>query len=287
MNIRNYALSFYSNTLEGIHIQRVEKPREAKEIHTHEYYQIYYILKGRLTHYIEDDISVLSAGDLFIITPGTAHRIEENGDTVFYSLSFMPEVIDSMDRSAEVAIDFLNSLKNEKRIRPKITVPSDEVLHFETIIERIYREFEEHRIIGYDIIRLYIILLLTLFARIYYDFSDAPPSLSAANDRNKLILYCVDYIEHNYFRSISLDEIVRISMLSKSEFCRSFREITGYSFHNYLNYCRIKKAAEMIKRGDKITALYTFCGFEDFSTFYRNFKKTMGISPAQYKNINL
>ena len=34
MNIRNFMLSFYEKSLEGIHIQHVEKPREAKQPHT-------------------------------------------------------------------------------------------------------------------------------------------------------------------------------------------------------------------------------------------------------------
>ena len=40
---------------------------------------------------------------------------------------------------------------------------------------------------------------------------------------------------------------------------------------------------ELIKKGYKITAIYGLCGYNDFSTFYRNFKKIMGVSPDIYK----
>ena len=77
MNVRNFALSFYGNDVEEIHIQRLEKPREAKELHTHAYFQIYYIKRGSLCHFVEGSSSRLFAGDMFIIPPGVVHRIED------------------------------------------------------------------------------------------------------------------------------------------------------------------------------------------------------------------
>ena len=89
MYIRNFALSFYPDTADGVHIQRVEHPREARVLHSHEYYQIYYIAKGALTHYLGEEVSRLSRGDMFLIPPGLSHRICEEDGTVFYSHSFM------------------------------------------------------------------------------------------------------------------------------------------------------------------------------------------------------
>jgi len=253
-------------------------------LHTHVYYQIYYIAKGSLTHYVGEESSRLSAGDMFIIPPGVVHRIKEDEGIVFYSLSFMPEVVDEMRHTASFAADFLRSLDGEARIRPKITIPSDEVLRIESIIDAIYREFEEKQLAGFEIIKLNLALLLSLFARICYDTAPALP-LPEYADRKYLIMRCVEYVEQNFYRQIALEDMVRLSTMSKSEFCRAFREVAGSPFHQYLNQCRIRKACECIKRGDRITAIYTFCGYEDFSTFYRNFVKVVGVSPARYRKL--
>lgn len=45
---------------------------------------------------------------------------------------------------------------------------------------------------------------------------------------------------------------------------------------------RIRNAAQRIRAGEKITAVCQLCGYRDFSTFYRNFMKIMGVFPAQY-----
>ena len=38
-----------------------------------------------------------------------------------------------------------------------------------------------------------------------------------------------------------------------------------------------------IEDGYKITAIYGLCGYNDFTTFYRNFKKIMGCSAEEYR----
>ena len=80
--------------------------------------------------------------------------------------------------------------------------------------------------------------------------------------------------------------MLRLSTMSRSEFCKRFREIAGHTFNEYLNKCRIERACEMIKRGNKISTVYSFCGYEDNSTFYRNFVKIIGVSPSKYKTAN-
>lgn len=285
LNIRNFVLSFYDNAADGIHIQRLEKPREAKEFHTHVYFQIYYIKKGSLTHFVEDYSSKLSAGDMFIIPPGVVHRIEDDEGISFYSLSFMPEIIEEMSHTASFAANFLHRIEKETCIRPKITLPPKEVLRIETLVEQIYDEFQNKALAGGEIVKMYTALLISLFARIYYDLSNELP-IPQSKDKNHLMLYCIDYIKLNYFKSLSIEDMLRLSALSRSDFCVRFREITGYSFLQYLNICRIKKACEHIKNGEKITSIYSFCGYDDFSTFYRNFVKVTGVSPAQYREAN-
>lgn len=282
MEIRNFVLSFYPNTADGIHIQRVEQPREARKTHTHTYYQIYYIARGSLTHYVAETACRLSRGDMFLIPPGIAHRIQEEEGIIFYSLSFTPQVLEELSRSASFGADFL---RNDRTIRPRVSVPADEILQIEAIIEQVYREFEMKQVAGSEIVKLYIGLLLSLYARICLEAEQAFP-LPSREDRNRFLLYCVDYVDHNYFRDLTLDNIVKQGAYSRSEFCRDFKAVTGCSFHQYLNRCRIRDAARRIRQGEKITAVSQACGYQDFSTFYRNFTKIMGVSPTEYKALS-
>ena len=284
MDIKKFALSYYDNSLENFHIQKLEKAYEAKKPHTHEYFQIYYIANSSLSHFIENKSSKLHQGDMFIIPPGVMHYISPEDDTVFYSFSFMPDFFSEANQNNKLVNLFLRNLLTEKEILPKVSVDSKDIFYIESIMERMLDEFNRKDFGFYEIIHSYAVLLLAVLARNYFEKNTLPKYF----ENNKhFVMHCVEYIENNFTENISLNEISKRSAMSKNSFCELFRKLTGHSFNNYLNICRIKKATEYIKDGYKITAIYGLCGYNDFSTFYRNFKKIMGVSPKEFKNNRL
>lgn len=277
--MKNFMLTYYKNTFEGIHIQRAVSSAEAQKPHTHDYFQIYYIIKGSLVHYTEKDCSFLSQSDMFIIPPGKSHYIAQTDNVSFYSFSFYPESL-RLDLSP-LASDFLKGLSKREIIFAKANIASDEILFANSLMEQIYREFNNKKTGHGDIIKACAVSLITLFARNY--FKTASNMILMPDNRN-LMLHCVEYINKNYSEDLSLSKMVKSSAMSKSSFARLFNEITGTTFNKYLNETRIKNSLSYIKKGYKITAVSGLVGYNDFTTFYRNFKKVMGISPEEYKN---
>lgn len=288
MDIRKFVLSYYKNSINKFHIHKVEKSAEAQKPHSHEYFQIYFITSGNLTHYVGKESSALSYGDMFIIPPGITHHVSFKPGTLFYSLSFSADFLNTVLADNILAKNFLFSLckKETQSIKPKISVATEEIRYIEGMMEHILKEFTEKPLGYYSVIQTYVELLLTVLARNY--FESAKPNISDHFKTDKqLVLHSIDYIESNYKESISLAEITKKSMMSKNKFNKLFIDITGCSFKEYVNMCRIKKACEYIRQGYKISVLYSLCGYCDFSTFYRNFKKIMGVSPNAYKYDNL
>ena len=77
MDIKKFVLSYYSNATEFFHIKEITKPKEALSLHSHEYYQIYYLKSGKLIHHLGDGCAELKARDVFIIPPDLPHYIEK------------------------------------------------------------------------------------------------------------------------------------------------------------------------------------------------------------------
>ena len=284
MDIKNFVLSYYNNSAENFHIQKVEKAYEAKKTHTHEYFQIYYIAKGGLIHFIENKSSKLWRGDMFIIPPGVVHYISPEENTVFYSFSFMPDFFGETNQNNKLVTLFLRNLQTNKNILPKVSIDSQDVFYIESIIERMLYEFNLKDFGFSEIIHAYAVLLVAVLARNYFEKNTLPEYF---DNSKQFVLHCIEYIENNFTDRITLDEISKRSAMSKNSFCELFYKLTGHSFNSYLNICRIKKATEYIKNGYKITAIYGLCGYTDFSTFYRNFKKIMGVSPMEFKKNNM
>lgn len=280
MDIKNFVLSYYNNSTESFHIQKLEEAYEAKKPHTHEYFQIYYIAKGSLTHYIGDKSSKLHQSDMFIIPPGIVHYISPEPNTVFYSFSFMPDFFGDINQKHKLVSLFIFNLLAEKDVLPKVSIGSEDVFFIESIMERMLNEFNCKNFGFSEIIYSCAVLLVSALARNYFEKNTLPEYFE---NSKQFVMHCIEYIENNFTEKITLDEISKRSAMSKNSFCELFYKLTGYSFNAYLNICRIKKATEYIKDGYKITAIYGLCGYTDFSTFYRNFKKIMGISPKEFK----
>ena len=97
MDVKKFVLSYYENATDDFHITRITAPREALRLHSHAYFQVYCVCKGRLLHHLEGSTAELTAGDVFILPPNLPHHITvPDGQIDFYSLSFMPDYFRSL-----------------------------------------------------------------------------------------------------------------------------------------------------------------------------------------------
>lgn len=286
MDVKKFVLSYYENATSNFHITRISSPKEALHIHSHNYFQIYYVISGRITHHLEKSTAVLTSGDIFILPPNQPHYIETvDGEVDFYSLSFMPDYFQNVKEANKLILDFLLYLQTEQteKIEPKVSLSYEDTMLTNALLKRIMAEFSDNKTGKNEIIKETVSVLLSLFARVY--FEENVPALTAKGNR-QLVMHSIEYIKTHFDEEITLSEIVRQSAMSKTNFCTIFNSITGMPFKEYLNRYRIERAAELIASGEKVSVAGNYCGFSDFSTFYRNFKKYMKMSPSEFANKN-
>ena len=94
----------------------------------------------------------------------------------------------------------------------------------------------------------------------------------------------MNYINHHFTENISVDKIAAELYLNKNYIAHIFKEETGYSLIAYAILLRINRAKLMLAKTDKsITQIATECGYDDFTYFSRQFKKTTGLTPSAYR----
>ena len=99
-----------------------------------------------------------------------------------------------------------------------------------------------------------------------------------------LVKQACAYIQQNYTRSFSLEELSETIGVSKSYLSRIFKMDTGIPLWDYLNRYRIQKAKELLLITDEsITAIAADVGYEDTSYFSRVFHEIAGCSPRAYR----
>lgn len=286
MDIKNFVLSYYKNSIEGFHVQKIVNSVEAKKPHSHDYFQFYYVAKGRLTHYLLGQTSTLERGDMFIVPPSTVHHISTEDNTVFYACSFMEEFIQKTIENNLLARNFLNLIRNSENIRAKVSISTDEILNVEMITSSIHKEFNEKKFGYEDTIRIYLNLIIMLFARRYMEKISTDDIMPSYTSLREIVLSAVEYVEKNCTEKIKLADITKMLAVSKSSFCKLFLALTGKTYNEYVNDCRIKKSLEYLQKGYNATAIHGLLGYDDYSTFHRNFVKIMGTTPNKYKKQN-
>jgi AraC-like DNA-binding protein len=90
------------------------------------------------------------------------------------------------------------------------------------------------------------------------------------------------FIDENYAEHLDLDNISDEACFSKFHFIRLFREIYGYTPHQYLIRVRIEKSMHLLRKDIPISEVCYAVGFESPSSFSGLFRRRVGLSPSAY-----
>lgn len=110
---------------------------------------------------------------------------------------------------------------------------------------------------------------------------------SASGSKKEVMHEIVAYVENNYQNDIYLDFVADRFNLSPKYLSRAFKKYTNVRFVDYLNEIRISHAKELLNTTDEtIMDIAKQVGFNSRNTFYRVFKNSQGVTPAEYRSKN-
>ncbi len=94
----------------------------------------------------------------------------------------------------------------------------------------------------------------------------------------------LDHIHSNYGSEIRVEELAEVCRLSVYQLNRRLRTIFGITVSQLITKSRIDAASEMLRDGiTPIAEVAYSCGYFDQSAFSRVFRKTVGLTPRQYR----
>ncbi len=105
--------------------------------------------------------------------------------------------------------------------------------------------------------------------------------------RDFYIQEAVHFMEQNYQRDLSVEEIADVCKLNRSYFSKLFKESKGCPPQEFLILMRLSKAAEMMKTTSaSIGDIAARCGYPNQLHFSRSFKQRYGVSPREWRSKN-
>ncbi len=120
-------------------------------------------------------------------------------------------------------------------------------------------------------------------ASLYEFISYFEKSKSNISSTHHLIEKAKKYINNNYYRDLSLEEVSEHVFLNHAYFSRLFKQLTGQNFSDYLTNIRIKKSIELLKENKyKTYEISEKVGYKSSKYFSRVFKQITGYTPREY-----
>ncbi len=251
--------------------------------HYHKIIQILFLVKGEAVLYLNGKKFNVKDLDFIYINKMDKHKlIPDLNTSIVYVLEFDPALL--KNKKLDSISEFYNNLNDENKI---ISIDSPNlskvILNLKDMLYEIQYKYEDYQLFLEN--RLVDILLLI---KRHYIIKEPEFNQTDEDEYNKNIIKNVlDYIETHYYEKLTLDTIAHTAHLSKRQFTRIFKKVTGITFVEYLNNIRIKKAQEMLSTSNNEIIYVCFeTGFNDLSYFYRLFKKYTGLTPKEYLKIH-
>lgn len=280
---------FFRNN-EIFYINRVnEFIKDSCVYHSHDFVEICYVCTGKGYHLVDGRQYKVYKGDLFIINYDISHTFykESPNDTLItYNIIFKPGFLDyaliNSNEFNSLTMSYLfRNLYTDDFIKEDLRLNLDEQEDLGSLIIDMYREYTLLRTGYMGIIRAYMIELILKIMRC---FSNRTPNTKCFNENAGIINSALEYLNENYSKSLSLNDLAIKCFLSKNYFCRLFKETTGMTMSEYVQSLRVNEACKLLKTTDKrLTDIALEIGFNDYKLFCSNFKRLKGMRPGEYK----
>ncbi len=134
---------------------------------------------------------------------------------------------------------------------------------------------------------LHLIGHLCLFLDGLIQSSSTRRELRGGQLKDFYIQEAVTYMEHNYQREVTVEDVADVCKLNRSYFSKLFKEEMGCAPQEFLIRLRLSKAAELMKTtGSPIGSIAAMCGYPNQLHFSRAFKKRYGAPPREWRAQN-
>lgn len=257
-------------------------PMGACTLHYHDFYEVIYILDGEFSSLVDNVTYFLKKGDFLLINRNVMHKYHYvEGKHVRSRRIILWITKQMLDRLSDGEQDLSRCFEERREI----------VYHFPASQEAVLRECLVHAAMedvpeleGMKGKKLFDRAKLLLFF-VYLSELVGKKAFAAGEEmqiRHELAEWVNAYIEEHMTERISLDALAEHVHMSKYHFLRKFKELTGMTVHSYLNHKRLIHGCKLLREGEAVGTVWEKCGFADYSSFLRNFKKEYGIPPTGY-----
>jgi AraC-like DNA-binding protein len=279
---RNNKSGYLEKDFEFFHLR--DNKGSKLDLHYHDFNKIIIFISGKVTYFIEGKSYRLRPWDILLVSSDEVHwPLIDTNETyermvIWVNSSFLAK---HSSGGSDLLTCFELAVKQKFNL---LRLSGDRLKELKAVLAQFETSCKSTDF-GSQILRNSLFLqFIVQVNRLYLQLQDSSYTDSLEEDitYDEQIGSVLGYINENLCGDLSIEGIAESFYMSKYHLMHKFKGQTGYTIHNYIIQKRLLLANSMIKKGRSVTDACIECGFGDYSSFVRAFKKMFGLSPKKH-----
>ncbi|MCR4694371.1 MAG: AraC family transcriptional regulator [Pseudobutyrivibrio sp.] len=244
--------------------------------HWHSAIEVMYIMDGQVNIAIDGKTTTLVKDDIFLVDSAVAHSTKSLHGNYAVLIQFpyplLKRYIPDID-SLRFSFDCHSGDPEEMRKQEEL----------KKITKKMKKVFETNPDMG--ILKFNSLVFEFLYV-MHKNFARQMPAAEGKKEEKtfKRITQVLDYLEKNYNKQISLEEIASVACFQKEYFCHFFKKNMGISYSKYLNELRISHIyKDLSETNIPLKDLLEIHGFTNYKLFRSMFYEEFHTTPGEYR----
>lgn len=262
-------------------IRELELKHNKGIIHTHNKYELNFIVDAIGRRFVSGNISRFLPGDLLFMAPGVPHcweidnkEINPKAIAIHFNREFFEQYILNVP-------EFLFLQQLVKKSKYGLFIRGGDLQTMQNMLTELLNSESSFESILQILKLLKYIALVNDYQTLENPDFQWDPSLPQNNRLKKIY----EYVFFNFQGEIRLNEVSSLVGITEGAFCAFFKKNTKKTFSNFIKDVRIGYACKLLVQDtDKLISEVCFdSGYNNFANFNRQFKEITGVSPKEYR----
>lgn len=248
------------------HYDTLDCTQEKFIVHYHENIEVLYFIKGSGMATCGSNHVKVCEGDLLVVNSNELHFVYTNSPQLEYYCLIIDHIL----------CDYAQ-IPTENLVLQNLIEDAFAVECMENIIQEMMTKKSYYK----SAVQGQVFLLLTHLYR-YYSATKVPIIGDTWNHKMEIVKKAIGYIKNHFTQELTIDGICKEVGLSKYYMCRIFKEVTGQTVIEYINFLRCDYARSLLISGKyNVKESAEKCGIPNLSYFSKTYKRYMSKLPSQ------
>ncbi|MGC5775549.1 AraC family transcriptional regulator [Paenibacillus pabuli] len=253
-------------------------------LHWHEHFELIVMRQGSAQFHIDSRPYVAHAGEVIIIPGGALHvgYALEDGDVHYDSIVVNPALFHDFTHDP-VHLKYVAPYL-EGRVRfPVKPVEQDAICQgYYSLLNEAVEEMALQPPAYQLVVKSKLHALFTLLARTFMPLQLPDKTAGSYFPNRERFKQLIEQIEAEPTEKMSVTEAAGQVGLNTYHFCKMFKKLTGRTFVEYVNGCRMTVAEQLLQESSlTITEIAARVGCENANYFTKLYKQYKGMTPSQ------